>query len=153
MEEFVAKQADKALKNKVLSSGSEVFLTAKLATDGVDFFNGSVRQCHVRSNTAFEMRIQRNNGPRINRSSSKASTGNFSQGLTSLKRFCCCSQRSSLSERIAFVQQLLVGFPYFLKSFFSAVYRFKNEDFLCSNFAVGRRIRFLQPDKPLTAFL
>lgn len=37
MEEFIAKQADKALKNKVLSSGSEVFLTAKLATDGVDF--------------------------------------------------------------------------------------------------------------------
>ena len=45
MEEFIAKQADKALKNKVLSSGSEVFLTAKLATDGVDFFtvpSGSV---------------------------------------------------------------------------------------------------------------
>lgn len=45
--------------NKVLSSGSEVFLTAKLATDGVDFFTVPSGQCHVRSNTAFEMRIQR----------------------------------------------------------------------------------------------
>ena len=102
MEEFVAKQADKALKNKVLSSGSEVFLTAKLATDGVDFFtvpSGSVTFVRI---LLLRCVHNENNGPRINRSSSKASTGNFSQGLTSLKRFCCCSQRSSLSERIVF---------------------------------------------------
>lgn len=59
MEEFVAKQADKALKNKVLSSGSEVFLTAKLATDGVDFFtvpSGVSRSVRI---LLFEMRTQR----------------------------------------------------------------------------------------------
>ena len=70
MEEFVAKQADKALKNKVLSSGSEVFLTAKLATDGVDFFtvpSGSVTFVRI---LLLRCVYNENNGPRINRSSS-----------------------------------------------------------------------------------
>lgn len=85
MEEFVAKQADKALKNKVLSSGSEVFLTAKLATDGVDFFtvpSGSVTFVRI---LLLRCVYNENNGPRINRSSSKASRLNFFKALLLLQ--------------------------------------------------------------------
>ena len=115
MEEFVAKQADKALKNKVLSSGSEVFLTAKLATDGVDFFtvpSGSVTFVRI---LLLRCVHNENNGPRINRSSSKASTGNFSQGLTS----------RAYPKELSFVQQLLVGFPLLSEELFQRCLSFQ----------------------------
>ena len=105
MEEFVAKQADKALKNKVLSSGSEVFLTAKLATDGVDFFtvpSGSVTFVRI---LLLRCVYNENNGPRINRSA--AASGR------------------AYPKELSFVQQLLVGFPLLSEELFQRCLSFQ----------------------------
>lgn len=66
-----------------------------------------------------------NNGPRINRSSSKASTGNFSQGLTSLSAFAAAASGRAYPKELSFVQQLLVGFPLLSEELFQRCLSFQ----------------------------